>query len=155
YALVRSAQDLWLVPLRSTGEQVSMRLLDDANSAADLITFGPSGSSAVLYDNAPGRIQVITGLPDAPSIARELNLPGGAASSLTALAVSDNGSALLAGFSSDSGSSISLLQAEGGTRFVAAVRHPSVIAFLSHSGDAVVTDDADNRVWLIRDVVGA
>lgn len=63
--------------------------LDGAGSAPDSIVLSPGGSSAALWFASLNRLQIVTGLPDAPAI-RQLDVPF-AGSAAGALAVSDDG----------------------------------------------------------------
>ena len=68
--------------------------LDGAGSAPDSLVLSPNGTSAALWFSSLNRVQVVTGLPDAPAI-RQVDAPF-AGSAPGALAVSDDG-AWLAG----------------------------------------------------------
>ncbi|HXR39074.1 MAG TPA: hypothetical protein VN776_08275, partial [Terracidiphilus sp.] len=62
----------------------------------DIVAFSPGASTAALYSRAEGRLQVITGLPDSPQLARvvpESDLPD----EVRYLAVADDGATLLEG----------------------------------------------------------
>jgi hypothetical protein len=64
-----------------------------ATANPDSIAMSPSGSSAVLWFNATGRAQIVTGLPGSPSI-REIDM---GAIDATQVAVSDDGNWIAAG----------------------------------------------------------
>lgn len=65
-----------------------------AGSAPDSVVLSPRGSSAALWFSSLNRVQVVTGLPDAPSV-RQMDVPF-VESAPGALAISDDG-AWLAG----------------------------------------------------------
>jgi hypothetical protein len=63
--------------------------LDGAGSSPDSIVVSPRGSAAALWFSSLSRIQVVTGLPDAPAI-RQVDVPF-AGSAPGGLAISDDG----------------------------------------------------------------
>ncbi len=66
------------------------RAISGAWSSADLVAFNSDGSAAMLY-RSTGGLQVITGLPGTPGVAREIDGPAEA----TAAALSDDANTLL------------------------------------------------------------
>jgi hypothetical protein len=144
-AVAAGAGDVLQLRIRRTG--VEPRLLAAA-AAPDRIALSPTGSAAALYYSAAGKISVVSGLPDAPAIAREVELPAPAG----ALAISDDGEALLV---SGEDGSLFLASPSAGVRLVATFGHISAVAFLNQSRDALAADDRENAVYLIRDVTGA
>ena len=117
-----------------------MRQLAGAAQAASRLAVSPAGNSAALYFEDALKVQVFTGLPEAPQLAREEQLDAAA----SALAISDDASLLavaqdagLAGFRADGGRS-PLLPVSGVTG----------VTFAGSGSDLLAaTSDA---VWLIR-----
>ncbi|MGA2602171.1 MAG: hypothetical protein ABSH09_34835 [Bryobacteraceae bacterium] len=66
------------------------RAISGAWTGADLVAFNSDGSAAMLY-RSTGRLQIITGLPGTPTVAREIDGPAEA----TAAALSDDANTLL------------------------------------------------------------
>jgi hypothetical protein len=63
--------------------------LDGASAAPDFMVLSPRGSSAALWFSSPNRLQVVTGLPNAPAIRQvDVSFLGSAP---RALAISDDG----------------------------------------------------------------
>jgi DNA-binding beta-propeller fold protein YncE len=86
YILV-SAADGGTVSIYTTGH--GLVALDGAGSAPDFVVLSPRGSSAALWFSSIHQVQVVTGLPDAPTIRQlDASLLGSAPA---ALAVSDDG----------------------------------------------------------------
>lgn len=86
YVLV-SAADSGTVSIYTT--EHGLVALDGAGSAPDSVVLSPRGSSAALWFSSINQIQIVTGLPDAPSIRRmDLSFLGSAPGSL---AISDDG----------------------------------------------------------------
>jgi hypothetical protein len=110
--------------------------------SADLAAFSPFGASVVLYSQASARLQVLTGLPAAPSILRELDthtLPEAPA----ALAVSEDGKSVLL----SSATNIYVLSPDGSTRTLAATGGAAALAFFPHSSDAALGDPMSGSVY--------
>jgi hypothetical protein len=114
------------------------RSLDGA-SAATRIVLSPSGSAAVLATDS-GVAQVWTGLPEAPSLSREVTL--GAAS---AVAISDDAQALAV--ARDTG----LYLLGEGERQLAAGDSFSALAFARESHTLAAADRGSNQVFLFRE----
>jgi hypothetical protein len=112
----------------------------DAPPSPARIVFSPRGQVAALVYQ--GEIRVIRPASGAAERAVELGALDGAAE---VVAVSDGGTVLVA----TSAGTVVLFERDG-TRVVGAVRHASGAAFLPGSGDALVADDADDHVFLLR-----
>ncbi len=139
-----TGEALVLVP----GDAVNpVRTIAEVAPGADRILISPRGAAAAFYYTAANKVQVLTGLPDAPAAAGVIDLSVFQAT-LGAAAVSDDGSLLaviqdgLYSFGPD-GSVDRLTDAAG---VVAA-------AFLPSSSDAIVA--SAGGVTLIRDVLGS
>ena len=76
----------------------------------DRIALSPTGASAALYNASGGILQIVTGLPHTPVIAREISYSG-----LHRMAISDDGHLVLAA-SVDPGKPISLFDQSTGSR---------------------------------------
>jgi hypothetical protein len=121
---------------------------------SDRIEFSISGSAAALYSASLQSVQVITGLPDSPQVSQGFGVSSLPAP-LTALAVSDDGTALLAGVSDGQTGGIYLISASNGIRSVASAGLPAAIRFLSQSDSALVADSQTNQVLLLSTISGA
>ncbi len=125
--------------------------LTGADRGADQIVFSPSGRSAALYDRDNRQVQLVRGLPEGPQVRERVSLsslPG----VLTALAVNDEGTWLLAAVSEQSGGSLHSVAAAGGTNYLAPAGSVSGVAFFPGSNDALVADHGRNEVVLLRNV---
>jgi hypothetical protein len=110
-----------------------------------------SGDAAVLHYPETQSVAVLTGLPQSPAVSWSLetaNLAGG----LTALAVSNDGGAVLIATAGEP-SSVWLL-APDGSRFLSYVAATPSLAFLSGSHDVLIADGALSTVMLVRDATG-
>jgi hypothetical protein len=128
----------------------------------DRAVFSPSGTALALV--TAGSVQVVKGLPDAPSIAGTVQLPGADRAPLTAamaadrklvrpgggtLAVSDDGAYLLY----ESAGSVQLLPVAGSSRKLTDAVPNALLAFAPGGHDAAVIDG--HTVALFQDVAGA
>lgn len=131
YALVLSADDGRLRLVELGGEGVVVRMLEDTLPAAERIVLSPTGAAAVLYNASAGRLQVITGLPNAPMMSREVptaELGDGTVNP----AVSDDGQAVLF----LAGGRVWLLGPDGG-RAELALDASASVSFRPNSHEAV------------------
>jgi hypothetical protein len=149
YALAVTTPDANLLQV-TLGDSVLVSQLVVPISGTNLIALSPAGSAAGFYDGAHNRIQVITGLPGAPALARDVDVSS-FAETPTSLAINDGGDAMLLGFSH----SFVALLSDGSVRPFTTTQHVAAAAFLSNSNDAAIADDGTNTVYLVRDVTGS
>lgn len=150
YILAFAGAERKLALIGMTGEAPTVTLLPGAWPVSARIILSPAGACALLYEPSGSRLQVITGLPQAPSLAGVFDLaalPGEA----IALAVSDDGSAVLAG----AGGGVFLVGPDGPPRFLTAVGEVSAIAFFNGSTEAVFADRVRNTVHRLHDPAGS
>jgi len=143
YALVEfSDRQISVLPLNglSVGAVVA---INGALPVADLVAFSPSGLSAVLFSGSAGRLQVVTGLPDKPRIAQDLDatalpeLP-------SSVAISDDASSVLL----SSLAAVHRLLPDGSARVVVTVQSGASLAFIPKSANAAIADRAAGSVYL-------
>jgi len=123
-------------------------------STADAAVFSPSGSAVALYSE--GRVQIVTGLPDAPALGAGFEV--GSRSRATRgptlappLALSDDGAWLLA----STRDSVDLFSANGGPRQLLAAGAYALVSFAPGGHDAAVADVRGAALALFHDVAGA
>jgi hypothetical protein len=105
-----------------------------------------------LYYPDTQSVAVLAGLPQSPAVSWSLEtaaLAGG----LAALAVSDDGGAVLVATAGEPGS-VWLLAPDGSDRLLSHVPGAPSLAFLAESHDALVADGATGTVALVRDAAG-
>lgn len=113
----------------------------------DRIVFSPGGSSAVLYSLATQHLQILTGLPGSPQVARDIDatsLPGTAG----ALAVSDDAGLVLAAALQPDGAVVTAFAADGTSRTVSSGGAISAMRFLPGTQTAVIADSQNNQITL-------
>lgn len=119
-------------------------------SGADVVAFSPTGYTAAIYAKASGSVQVLTGLPALPKVARTVAVAG----VLTRLAVSDSAAQLVG--ATEDGHVVSLpdgaeLSAEANGAFAFAPNADTVKPLTGGSGDAVITVDGSTALSLGKD----
>jgi hypothetical protein len=146
--------------------QSGRQALAGVRAGAQLAAVSPLGSAAALYYGDTGKASILTGLPDAPQVLREITLDGAPSS----MSVSDDGAALAAAISlaanqstvfsySADGAGQALLSdrlfpslefAPGSTTLVMATPD-AVYLYQSQQGLQLLTDQRDG----VANVVGA
>jgi len=117
----------------------------------DIVAFSPGASAAALYSKAEGRLQVITGLPGSPQLARVVpatDLPD----DVRFLAITDDGVTLLEGTIH---SSVYLLPQLGSPRLLHTAGDLQGMAFAPRTNDLIAFDRAANTAFELQDVDGA
>jgi len=119
--------------------------------APDLISFSPNASAAALFSAAESLVVVLTGLPGAPQVARQID---GAAlpADIGELAIADDGATIIAGTSD---SRVLLLGGDGSQRLLYSAGELGGIAFVPGSTDAVVFDRDGGTAMLIANTATA
>jgi WD40 repeat protein len=121
-------------------DAVTSATLDGTPASADLVAFSNSSAVAAILSRDAQTIQIWTGLPDQPFLARQV-----AAVDLSTLAVSDDG-ALLAGANTSSvfliGGDQPKLIANGG---------PYALTFLKDSHDLAIADQTADQISLLTE----
>jgi hypothetical protein len=131
-AITSSGEALLLTPGNGA---ISAQPIPGATSPIDVFSLSPSGSSAALYNSSADLIQIVTGLPGSPTVAREI---GNVGAPVDRLAVSDDGKLLLIALQ---GASPVLLAASDGQPLPISVLAPvSAIVFRAGAHDAVLVD---------------
>jgi hypothetical protein len=147
-AIISPRQDLAFAVASSDSRVLTVSLPSGAVEACectpgpDRMVFSPSGDAAALYYAADSRVLVLRGA----KAGFDLSLLLG---EVTALAVSDAGD-LLAAFSNG----VYYFVQGGEPRLALSLSRASALAFFSKSSDALVADDIDNRLYVIRDSGG-
>ncbi len=139
FALAETKDGEHLLLVTWSGNSAVVSALDGAPPSAEQIAFGASGSTAAVWNRDAGKIQVWKGLPDQPSLYKEIE-----ASGLSALAVSDDGDAVAA--ANDGG----LFLAGAGKALAAG--NFSGLAFLPGTHDLAAAEQSLDQVLMIRKV---
>jgi hypothetical protein len=152
YALVERAGEAGLAVLMFRGPvPSSMQPVPGMMPSPAMVAFSPQGNSAAVYSREEDRVQVLTGLPDSPHIAQQiqpLNLP----ESLGLLAISDDASTLLAG--SREGS-VYLVSTSNAPRLLESARDLAALTFFPGRNEAVICDRGTRSLITLRGGNGA
>jgi hypothetical protein len=149
FALVTSGLDGTpsVIPLNVASGEVTA--IPGALAAPSRVVLSPGGASAALYYAQQQTIQVVTGLPSSPAISRQIDLSQ-FASTLSALAITDDATFVMAGFSAPEGGSVYLMASDGSQQLVLTLGTPSAILFLDSNPDALVADQSNDTVYLLQ-----
>lgn len=121
----------------------------DAPPTPDYVAVSSSAAFAALYYRDQASIALLT-LGDQPAVTTTFPAPG----TLSALAISDDGKALVCIETSDSGSTLVAIDAASGApRNIAQAGHIPGAAFLPGTEDVVYPDDHAGAVTLVRAVL--
>lgn len=144
YALLLTGDHRDVTLLRLAAGQIAAAPLAGAMTAPDVMALSPMGNSAVLYRAGDGLLQILTALPDAPRVLRELSimtLDGTIASA----AVADDGKLVLA----EVGNNVVVIPADGMSRPLPFDAPMPLMAFLPRAQDAIIASRQTNQVSLI------
>jgi hypothetical protein len=141
FAIAVSAEDHRIRVVRLGTSANTTVLVDGAEASPDRMILSPAGSAAMLYSVKAGRIQVVTGLPDAPVISREISTTGLVGEVLD-LAISDDGQRSLLGVEYEDAGSLWMAEENTGLYAVPLSGSPGAMGFLPNSHDAVVVTRA-------------
>ena len=119
-------------------------------SRLDLVSFSPRGTAAVVYSSIEARLQVITGLPGAPQLAREVTI-GDLPDRVRLLAIADDGVTLLEGTISGS---VYVIPSGGPPQLLITTADLGALVFAPGSDDALVFDRSEGAAWLLQDISG-
>jgi DNA-binding beta-propeller fold protein YncE len=148
YVLAAAADDGRMVLIRNLSGAPTPAMPLEAAPSADRIVLSPDGSSAALLYASRSRVNVITGLPDFPTLGAELDLSG-LPEAPSSIAISDGGQSVAA----VAGDNVVAFRSDGRSNTVAIAKR-AVVAFLHGSSDLVFTDSDSSSVFLIRDING-
>ena len=151
YALAASTSNPNFLRVK-IGDPVSVEQFGIPISTTGLVALSPTGSSAAFLDRDRNRIQVITGIPSAPTLAWEFDLST-FSGALASLAVSDDASVVIAGFSEVEENAVAALGLGGPVRFLAGPRRATAAAFLPGARDVIIADGPGSEIYLVRDAV--
>ena len=145
---VASGGEIRLVRLRG---EIRATPVANASPGADRLVLSPSGSAAALYHSG-GPLEILTGLPDSPKLAANLDLaalPGAPG----LLAVADDGVAVAAVQLAD-GQALFLLGAGRDPQPLPAYIAVSLAVFGGSTHDLYLAGRERNALAVIRDVTG-
>jgi hypothetical protein len=151
YALATTASDPNLLRV-TLGDRLSVEPLGIPFTGSDAIAVSPTGSAAAFYERARNRIQVITGLPQAATSAREFDLsafPG----ELIWLAVNDSADSVIASLSGIE-QNAAVVFGDGTARVLTLPQHVTAATFLKGSHDLLIADGPANQIYLLKDRSG-
>jgi sugar lactone lactonase YvrE len=118
------------------------------------VVFSPAGTAAALYDSGAGRVQVLTGLPDAAAVRSDVDISA-LAGPVAALAVDDAGSSLFLAAGAAEAVSLYRVALDGTSQFLASFRSVAALRLSANGREALLADSAAGAVYVIRELRGA
>jgi len=150
YILAAPQEGSYLVAINlGVNPPVAKAITGAAKSAA--ITLSPNGKTAALSLSQGRLIEVITGLPENPSITLEITTSFLFANPPHRVAVSDDSTVLLMSFIEDGRENIYRWNGTEGFRFLASTEQVGAMMFIG-SSDALYVDSGSNEVFRARDI---
>jgi len=151
YALAEQAEGapLGLVAFSGAGPGALLQIAG-AIPKPDVISFSPHGAAAALYSASEGLVQVLTGLPGNPRLARQIT-SGELPNAVRLLAIADDGVTLLAGTANNS---VYLLSSDG-AQLIDSVSDLGGMVFTPKSNDLVIFDRGAGTLSLVQGLNGA
>ncbi len=151
FALALRADDSSVVLVRAGGASTAV---PGARPAPALMVFSPAGTTAALYDSGAGRVQVLTGLPDAAAVQSDVDISA-LAGPVAALAVDDAGSTLFLAAGAAETVALYRIGMDGTSQYMASFRSVAALRLSVDGREALVVDSAAGAVYAIRDLRGA
>lgn len=153
YALIEQDSDapvaLWpLDRAAMSGTELGAIPLTGAVVHPDLVVFSPRGDSALLYSAAGNKIQVVSNLPNHPSVGKDISVLTAVDENL--VAITDDASLVV--FWTPDSASLSVSSKGSDWQSFALGVTPSAIAFVPNTHDLVVSDSAHHTILLLPDV---
>jgi hypothetical protein len=121
--------------------------LTDGATNIDRIALSPTGSAAAFFSESQQRIYAFTNLSESPTLLGKFEVGG--LGPISAMAISDDGQNVALGVSEGDTGALVLVSLNLPPRLIASMRHPSAIAFLRRSDDAIIADDVENRIYML------
>jgi hypothetical protein len=150
FALAVRADDSSLVLVRAGGSAA----IPGTRPAPALIVFSNVGTAAALYDSGSGRVQILTGLPDAAAVQSDVDISA-LAGPVAALAVDDAGTSLFLAAGAAETVVLYRIGMDGASQFLASFRSVAALRLSATGREALLADSAAGAVYTIRDLRGA
>jgi DNA-binding beta-propeller fold protein YncE len=150
YAIASRSTDAQVVVIDFAAEPPVVTAVIGASSCAGLLAISPTGSAAAVYDSASGTVEVIGGLPNNAAVVAAFDISSISSATVTRLAISDDGTLVLAKVSDGQDAGLWVLSSNGPWRI--SLDSPSAATFFPDRHDAVVTDDSTRTAYLLMDI---
>ena len=111
----------------------------------DRIALSPTGSVAGFLSASAGRIFAYGNLSQSPALMGTFDIGG--MSAVTAFGVSDDSTTAIFAVSNGDMGSVFIVSPTQAPRLIASIHHSSAIQFMRNSGNAVIADDVESRIY--------
>ena len=150
FALALKADDSSVALVRAGGASAAIL---GARPAPVLVVFSPAGTAAALYDSGAGRVQILTGLPDAAAVQSDVDISA-LAGPVAAIAVDDAGTSLFLAAGAAEAVSLYRIAMDGASQFLASFRSVAALRLSANGREALLADSAAGAVYVIRELRG-
>ena len=150
YALALRTDDSSVVLVRAGGASAAV---SGARSSPTLTVFSPAGTAAALYNSGAGRVQILTGLPDAAAVQSDVDIS--ALGPVAALAVDNAGTSLFLAAGAAEAVSLYRVATDGTSQFLASFHSVAALRLSDNGREALLADSAAGAVYVIRELRGA
>ena len=151
YALALRTDDSSVVLVRPGGASAAV---SGARSSPTLTVFSPAGTVAALYNSGAGRVQILTGLPDAAAVQSDVDISA-LAGPVAALAVDDAGTSLFLAAGAADTVALYRVGMDGASQYMASFGSVAALRLSANGREVLVADSAAGTVYAIRDLRGA
>ena len=150
YALALRTDDSSVVLVRAGGASAAV---SGARSSPTLTVFSPAGTVAALYNSGAGRVQILTGLPDAAAVQSDVDVSA-LAGPVAALAVDNAGTSLFLAAGAAEAVSLYRVAVDGTSQFLASFHSVAALRLSDNGREALLADSAAGAVYVIRELRG-
>jgi len=149
YGLAITPSDSNFVIVKLT-EPITIGTLGVPIGRSGRIALSPDGSAGAIYDQERKLIFVITGLPEAVTLAAEIDASS-FSGAIVSMSISDGGDSVLVALSD----SVVSIGKDGKVTSLDHPKHASAITFLHNSRDAVIADAISQEIYFLTGVTGS
>jgi hypothetical protein len=135
----------------------TVQVVQDTEGTPDRIVISPGGASAALYYGFANSVQILTGLPNAPQVIRQVDISS-LPNAPNMEAISDDGTLLLEGVregvsgSAPHGEVFLFTSDNTAPRSIAVVQNASALTFVPQSSGALIADNLAGSIMMVQNV---
>ena len=154
YAIALTDAGAMVVRLVSSTDPPVVTPLGIDSAAAGLVALSPNGAAAAIFSTDEALIRIVTGLPDAPVVARSVPV-GAVPGSIRLLAITNDAGVLIAvthdrSTDSTSPDAMVVVDNDGNGQNLTNSTHVSALQFAGDAHDLLFTDDSDDTLSIIQ-----
>lgn len=154
YALALRSQTREVMLLSGLSDALSVSAIEAIPPGPDRLALSPSGTAAVLFYGAAGKLMVLKGLPQSPAVAWELSLAGLHAG-WTSFSVTDGAEMVFVTTEEDGGFWLSVVTPGAGFCKLYFRPGSAVVTALPDRTACLVAGRDENQLWVVDGVTGS